>query len=304
MTVRLIQNRGACLILTASLRQATFAFGVILFHAPLLAQVPGGQLGISRDWTPAFDSAISLPDVPQPRLLQQPAPATSWAQTHTVPPDSEHLSAVPAHMLHDEWHIVTSPAHIRGHDLRWLLPLAGATAASLAFDSRTMRDVVTHDPGVNSASDTASSDLRDVLIAAPIAIFGLGELTHHEQVRSTGLLAGEAMAEAFASDEALKYITLRERPTQNYARGHFFSADAASDPSFVSGHAIVAWSSAAVLAGQYSKPWQQAAIYTVASGVSFTRVLAQQHFPTDVLLGSASGWLIGHYVSRFHHHQR
>ena len=74
-----------------------------------------------------------------------------------------------------------------------------------------------------------------------------------------------------------------------------------SDPSFVSGHAIVAWSSAAVLASEYSKPWQQIGIYTLASGVSLTRVLGQNHFPTDALLGSVSGWLIGRYVYHSHH---
>ena len=40
------------------------------------------------------------------------------------------------------------------------------------------------------------------------------------------------------------------------------------------------------LAGEYSKPWQQVGIYTLATGVSLTRVLGQEHFPTDVLLGS------------------
>jgi membrane-associated phospholipid phosphatase len=42
----------------------------------------------------------------------------------------------------------------------------------------------------------------------------------------------------------------------------------------------------------------------VSTGVSLTRVLGQEHFPTDVLVGSAAGWLIGHYVYRKHrlHH--
>jgi hypothetical protein len=31
-------------------------------------------------------------------------------------------------------------------------------------------------------------------------------------------------------------------------------------------------------------------------------VLAEKHFPSDVLLGSVAGWMIGHYVIRAHHH--
>jgi membrane-associated phospholipid phosphatase len=48
----------------------------------------------------------------------------------------------------------------------------------------------------------------------------------------------------------------------------------------------------------------QVGIYTVATGVCVTRVLGREHFPTDVLVGAAAGWLIGHYVftkhSNFH----
>src|SRR6202012_5281510 len=96
--------------------------------------------------------------------------------------------------------------------------------------------------------------------------------------RETGMLAGEAMVDAYITDTAIKYIVLRERPTQFDARGHFLSTAAASDPSFISGHSIVAWSSAAPWAGEYPKPWRQAGLSALASSVSLPRVLAQQHF--------------------------
>ena len=65
---------------------------------------------------------------------------------------------------------------------------------------------------------------------------------------------GEAMVDAYVFDEIIKYVTLRERPKQDNARGDFFTGNASSDPSFVSGHSIVAWSSAAVLAEEYHRP--------------------------------------------------
>ena len=65
---------------------------------------------------------------------------------------------------------------------------------------------------------------------------------------------------------------------------------------------MIAWSSAAVIAGEYRSKWAQFGVYTLAAGVSATRVMGQEHFPSDVLLGAASGWLIGHYVFRAHHH--
>ena len=46
-------------------------------------------------------------------------------------------------------------------------------------------------------------------------------------------------------------------------------------------------------------------MYSLATGVSLTRVLGQGAFSVaDVLVGGAAGWLIGHYVFKKHqtHH--
>ena len=59
--------------------------------------------------------------------------------------------------------------------------------------------------------------------------------------------------------------------------------------------------SAAVLADAHSSTLVNFGIYTLATGVSVTRVLGQQHFPSDVLVGSAAGWIMGHYIYRTRH---
>lgn len=241
---------------------------------------------------------VVLPDAPVPQdEAAQPA-ATNSAPGPVQQPT---FLGTPKRIVVDELHILTSPARLRSRDLIWLLPVAGATAASLATDTKTMRDVVSHDAGFNSSANTTSDALRGVFIGGPVALFGAGEFLGNAKAREAGLLAGEAMVNGYVTSAGIKYITLRERPNLQNARGHFFQSDAVSDPAFVSGHAIVAWSSAAVLASEYSKPWQQIGIYTLASGVSLTRVLGQNHFPTDALLGSVSGWLIGRYVYHSHH---
>ncbi len=215
--------------------------------------------------------------------------------------DPATLRGLPLRFLKDEAAIFTSPARIQKGDLKWLLPLAGATGAALGTDTYTMRHVVSRNTSFNDANGTSSDVLLGTALGIPVLLFGLGHVRADEHQREAGLLAGEAIVDAYAFDTVIRYTTLRERPNQNDARGHFFVGNASSSPSFVSGHSIMAWSSAAVLAGEYGKPWQQIGIYTLASGVSLTRVLAQQHFPTDALLGSAAGWLIGHYVYRTHH---
>jgi len=56
-----------------------------------------------------------------------------------------------------------------------------------------------------------------------------------------------------------------------------------------------------VVASEYPGILTQITAYSLAAGVSVTRVLAQQHFPSDVLAGSAIGWMIGRYVVHRHH---
>jgi len=205
-------------------------------------------------------------------------------------------------MLADAGHIVVSPIYIRTRDLAYLLPLAGAAAAAFATDTHTMRDVVSHDASFNQTAINVSDAGRDGFIAAPAAMFLYGSVVHNEKARETGILASQAWVEAYAVDALVKVSSFRERPLADNARGNFYIGSTGADSSFISGHSMVAWSSAAVIAGEYRSPWAQLGIYTAASAVSVTRVLGQEHFPSDVLIGSAAGWLIGHYVYRAHHH--
>jgi len=53
---------------------------------------------------------------------------------------------------------------------------------------------------------------------------------------------------------------------------------------------------AGVIAGEYPSKRAQLGVYSIASGVSLARVLGQEHFPSDVLVGATTGWLIGHFI--------
>ena len=261
--------------------------GSLLLGAILIA-TPMTSAQTVDNLTPSSGAPISLPDAPRPQsTTRRISPLDPGAKQREQPT----ISGTPKRIVSDELHIITSPVRIRTHDLIWLLPVAGATAASLATDTHTIRDVVSHDPSFNASNVTSSDVLRDLFIGGPVALFGVGQFLGKVKEREAGLLAGEAMIDSYVTSEGVKYITLRERPYVQNGRGYFFQGDASSDPSFVSGHSIVAWSSAAVLAAEYSKPWQQVGFYTLATGVSLTRVLGQQHFPTDVLLDPSPGGL-------------
>jgi membrane-associated phospholipid phosphatase len=122
--------------------------------------------------------------------------------------------------------------------------------------------------------------------------------------RETGILGGEALADSVVVEEVTKIIFRRERPLYHDAAGDFFASNVGFDGSFPSSHSMLAWTVAAVVAGEYPSKWVQLSVYSVASGVSLTRVLGQEHFPTDVLLGGVAGWLIGHYVFEKHQGHR
>jgi hypothetical protein len=241
-----------------------------------------------------------------PSCLSQTTVPESHVATEASLPDAPRpsqkdiLLGIPKDILKDQGGIWTSPARVRRKDLVWLVPIAVATSVSIATDHHTMSSVVSHDPGFNQANVNTANGLTCGLIAIPAALYGVGLLHNNSNQRETGILSGEAVVNAYIVQEALKLMTWRERPTLDNSRGLFFQGSAGTDSSFPSNHSIIAWSSAAVIASEYPSRWTQIGVYSMATGVSLTRVMGQQHFPTDVLIGSAAGWLIGRYVVHQH----
>lgn len=231
----------------------------------------------------AVRSGAAIPEAPQPQEQQAVTVRSS-----------------PQDVLRDQPVIWTSPARIRAKDLKWLVPLTLATGAAIATDHRAMRDVVSRDPSFNNASVNASNALVGGFIAMPVAIYGFGHFHQDEHARQAGILAGEALVDGLVVEQGMKLISWRERPNVDDARGRFFQSSAGVDSSFPSSHCVVAWATASAIAGEYSSRWTQVAVYSAATGVALTRVMGQEHFPSDVLVGSAAGWLIGHYVVHRH----
>ncbi|HZQ44494.1 MAG TPA: phosphatase PAP2 family protein [Acidobacteriaceae bacterium] len=243
----------------------------------------------------------NLPNAPSSLITAKPH-GQGKIPLQDVPHPPVDLMRTPLNVLGDTYRLVTSPIYIRAGDLKWILPVAAATGISFSQDTHVNRDIVSHNPSFNNTADNVSYDLEYSYIAGTVAMYGGGLFSHNDHLRETGLLSGEAMVDAQIFDALVKLGSFRERPSpvDNYA-GNFYQTSAGIDSSFISGHSITAWSAAAVIAAEYPSPWKQAAIYTGAGATAITRVLAEKHFPTDVLLGSAAGWMIGHYVVRAHH---
>ena len=267
---------------------AVFCFA---FALGICADAHSQQASGPNSQPPADTSIDELPDAPQPQS-QQPAQAGVT--------DSITLRGTPVRILKDQIAIWTSPVRVRDQNLPILVPLVLASTLAVTTDHQVMSSAKLIDTSLNNHAATASNGLLGGFVVAPVAIFGVGYLHHDDHATETGILAGEAMVDSLVVDEVLKAVTMRERPTADGAKGKFFQSSVGLDSSFPSTHSIIAWSSAAVIAREYPGPLTQITAYGLATGVSLTRVLARQHFPSDVVVGSAVGWLVGRYIFRKH----
>ena len=289
------------------LRRATLIpFMLVMFAAVLLGPSAWAQASAPDSQQPSANAvAVSnpapLPDAPF-SVTSSPSPTGNHVPLEQQPHPTVTVLEAPFHGLQDGKHILVAPMYLRRNDLKWLLPLTGAAAAAFATDEHTMTQVVSTNPSFNQTSANVSNGMVFGMIALPVSMFGFGEAKHNQHLTETGILGGEAIGDAIIVDELVKFCAWRERPYEDGGEGRFFVGRAGVNSSFVSEHSMVAWSSAAVIADEYHSKWAKFGVYTAAAGVSLTRVMAQQHFPSDVLLGSAGGWLIGHYVFRAHHH--
>lgn len=233
------------------------------------------------------------------------APAQTWPPAKSIPdaPEPPPLTVreTPMNVLRDQGAIWSSPVRLRDENLRYLVPLGLGVTLAIATDHEAMTDLVSQNASFNHTSTNASNALLGPFIAAPVVMYAAGHFGDNNHARETGILGAEALADSLIVEQGMKLIFLRERPTVDNAKGRFFQTSVGVDGSFPSNHTMLAWSSAAVLAQEYPGRLNEIGIYGIATGVSLTRVLGRDHFPSDVLVGSAFGWMIGHYVYKKHH---
>lgn len=229
----------------------------------------------------------------QPGLPNAPEPQGGAREAAT-------LRNTPRNILKDQVAIWTSPGRLNDSNALGPAALVLGAAVLITTDHQVMSSHF-QDPTLNDHAVTASNGLTGVMVGVPAVLLGTGVLRHNDQATETGILGGEAILDSLAVNEVMKAVSLRERPTVDGARGKFFQTSVGLDSSFPSNHAIVAWSSAAVVASEYPGLLTQISVYGMATGVSLTRVMGRQHFPSDVLVGSGVGWMIGRYVYHRHH---
>jgi len=244
----------------------------------------GVQLGPSSSSSGVPPAPAAMPDKPEHRYELQPG----------EDPQNRLVSPFFKHIVTDQEEFWTSPARFRTKDLKWILPGAGIVAAFIASDSWWSKQV---NPNHVQTSLHISDYGTYSLIGLGGASFLFGHVTHNDHLQETGLLSAEAAINSTGVTYLFKEITQRQRPLDGNGNGDFFKGGA----SFNSEHSAIAWSIASVWAHEYPGWLSQMAAYGLASTITITRVTAKQHFPSDVVVGSALGWYFGRQVYRAHH---
>ena len=211
---------------------------------------------------------------------------------------------MPQYVLWDQKSIWTSPFHTTRRDVKWWILFGGATGALIAAD-KSIDKALPNSSTLVSVSNHAS-DVGSAYSLIPIsaAFYFIGAGTQDEKFRETGLLSFETLIDTSLAVEALKLVADRSRPYQDTAKGRFEDSPNRWSSGFPSGHAISSWALASVIAHEYPHPLIiPITAYALASTVVVARVGARQHFPGDVIAGSAMGWFIGDFVYGKRHNQ-
>jgi hypothetical protein len=237
----------------------------------------------------------------------------SWpALGQTNPPShnqsfSTQLAAdtreVAKRFAHDQLRIFESPVRDvarKPTNMRFLVPFA--VAGALIPADRHI------EPTQSTGAQNAARHISDVgLIGTAATVGGLyiyGLKKHDEHAHEAGVLGTESFVDSFVLKELVNVISGRLRPKEGNGRGDFFMHHGL-DTSFPSGHAALTWSMATVLADEYPSTRSRLFWYGISSTVAASRVIGRKHFTSDVIVGSAMGYLIGRYVFHNHsHYQR
>jgi membrane-associated phospholipid phosphatase len=225
------------------------------------------------------------------------SPSTGGSPTPQTASSQSTFREFVGTFLSDEKAIWTSPLHAKTKDLYWLLPVAGATGAFFATDTDISNALPNTQHQIDVSRGISEIGSAYTLYGVSGAFYVIGRLKDNDRLRETGWLGIMAITHSQIVVEALKLAAGRERPDDNDGQGRFWKGKR----GFPSGHAISSWAFASVVAKEYDdNRLVQIGAYSLATIVSVSRVTARRHFPSDVMVGSAMGFLIGRYMVRAH----
>lgn len=141
------------------------------------------------------------------------------------------------------------------------------------------------------------------VILAPLVPTGMaigGWVSDDNPLLADAATVGASMGTSFGLVMGTKYIVRRPRPYIKY-EGDLVSVSTELDPSFPSGHSVLAFSTATSLSLLYPRWYVIAPSFLWAAAVGYSRLYLGVHYPSDVLVGALVGVgvaVLSYYVAQ------
>lgn len=189
----------------------------------------------------------------------------------------------------------TRPLHWGSDDFLRLGAVAATTLGIYAFDDNIREALLEHEEDVPQILKDygwyAGSPQNNYAATGVVYLTGL--FTKNEKLRRTGVLLLSSATATGLLQQIAKSATGRARPGTGYGKNHFrpFGGDKAYR-SFPSGHAVLTFTNAHVVAKQFKSWWVKAPVYAVGLIPGLSRIYADAHWASDVFLS----WAMSYFV--------
>jgi membrane-associated phospholipid phosphatase len=215
-------------------------------------------------------------------------------------------------LVKDQAEILTSPVRIKGRD--WIVwgSMALVTGILIANDESIYQSIKNFQDDHDWISQVSPlvTPLGDGALNLGIAggFFLGGVLLKDQKAKETARLLLMTFIHGGIVVQLGKHLSGRQRPWYEDGSDHWYgpsgffkrySESFSKYDAFPSGHTIMAWGTATVIAEMYkSKPLVPIICYSLATLAGLSRVTEDQHWLSDVFVGAVLGYAIGKFVVR------
>jgi hypothetical protein len=202
--------------------------------------------------------------------------------------------------FHDAVGFFSAPLSFDRTDISRVIAGTGAVGIVMAMDEPLNNLMVTYPPpeAMKGPLDWGEEwgRIRTMQLAS-LAVYAGGLALREDEVRVTGRLMGEALLLAGLPAITLQYTLGRSRPYSGKGAFDYNFFEWSNEyQSLPSGHATVAFAVSTVLAKRIDRWWMSVPLYASAGLTVLSMGWRNQHWPSDLVIGAALGYLAGNFV--------
>lgn len=244
---------------------------------------------------------LTSPDLTAQRdSLHHPTRSDVTVDTLPVRPDRHYLRGY----WSDAKAVATRPFRWQGRDFaRAGTVLGAATASYFFFDKRLQRAAQAHRNGFTNAVSAFADPFGSsrTFWVTPGVLFLHGQVFGNAKTTRVGLLALESQLLSGVVVQVLKFGLGRKRPYESTDPHDWAGPSLHGFHAFPSGHSQAAFALATVVAMEFREARAVPPIaYGVATLTALSRLNANAHWGSDIIVGAALGHFIAKTIVRRH----